>query len=425
VGVNQVRQSANLEHAWNEHVDPGHVNQVLWSNSEPRHDGNPTGSVRRATDVEAVLGVGSQQWALHLFATLVAWLVPAFWLLDWITLPSRVWLSLGLRAAVALHALIIIAGRHSPLVINNPRIQGVLLTVHVGGMISALCWMSGGLESRYYAGLGLVMLATTVFQWSRTQECAVTGGLYLCYVGPSAVALPHLSQVAISNHAFLISTMFLSFMAQRYRRAVDLRAAAMAARLLSLTESLTSAAFEDALTGLGNRRRFQAVLDAESAAASASPRPTSVVLLDVDHFKDINDSFGHPIGDLVLQHVARSISRCLRSSDHAARLGGDEFAMILPNTTLAQAGLVGERILATVSVPFMIGEIQVRSRVSIGVASAPPWTVDGLVTAADAALYGAKRRGRNQVNSVCPEPTEAGATLAEVTSSAWPASRKQ
>jgi len=158
------------------------------------------------------------------------------------------------------------------------------------------------------------------------------------------------------------------------------------------------AATEDPLTGLGNRRRFDQMLGDIDRRGPGSAEPVSLILVDVDNFKAVNDTFSHPIGDAVLQRVARELRRQCRSEDVAVRHGGDEFAVFL-RTDLATARGVAERIHG--SLHFMAWhEIAVGLRVttSTGVATLRPgMTGRDLFDAADARLYEAKNGGRNQI----------------------------
>ena len=152
----------------------------------------------------------------------------------------------------------------------------------------------------------------------------------------------------------------------------------------------------DVLTGLKNRRAFQDRLTEEVKRASRIPLPLSLMLLDVDHFKQFNDAFGHPAGDVVLKVVARLLGQSTRSTDFVARYGGEEFAVLLPNTDQTGADVTAERVRRAVA------EADWRERavtVSVGVATMDA-AIDresALVAAADAALYRSKRSGRNCV----------------------------
>ncbi|WP_205754875.1 PAS domain-containing protein [Azoarcus sp. DD4] len=163
---------------------------------------------------------------------------------------------------------------------------------------------------------------------------------------------------------------------------------------------LATLASTDALTGLPNRRAFMASLEQAMFDRAGEPVRRGVLLmLDIDHFKRINDSYGHPVGDRVLQHVAELIRHSLRSSDVAGRLGGEEFAVLLPGTTLEDGRRLAERLRATLSFnPANTDAGSVTVTVSIGVtALASDVTASAALVRADAALYAAKGAGRNRV----------------------------
>ncbi|HKY37945.1 MAG TPA: diguanylate cyclase [Polyangiaceae bacterium] len=172
-------------------------------------------------------------------------------------------------------------------------------------------------------------------------------------------------------------------------------------QLESMLHSVEALASTDALTGLFNRRRFAEVLKREFAVTKRYRNTLSCLLLDLDHFKQINDRFGHDAGDQVLKEVARRISGSLREVDLAARYGGEEFVVLLPHTSKTDARIVAERLLKNVATQeFNFGSELLRVTVSIGcagnsdVVSSNP---EDLVKAADIALYEAKNAGRNRV----------------------------
>jgi diguanylate cyclase (GGDEF)-like protein len=173
-------------------------------------------------------------------------------------------------------------------------------------------------------------------------------------------------------------------------------------QMTALYEDARRLATVDALTGLLNRRAFLDLIERERARSDRHAYPLSVLLLDVDHFKRVNDTRGHAAGDAVLQGVARVLEKVARRSDVVARWGGEEFVVALPQTSEAGARIAAERArraLAEAIHPVPGGE-PLRVTASIGVASADaPWKVDLLVASADEAMYAAKARGRNRVES--------------------------
>jgi diguanylate cyclase (GGDEF)-like protein len=157
----------------------------------------------------------------------------------------------------------------------------------------------------------------------------------------------------------------------------------------------------DHLTGLFNRRFLMESLDKEVQRASRKDGQVALLMLDIDHFKRINDNYGHLQGDVVLQKVSLHIQRELRNYDIAARYGGEEFVAVLPDTTLKEAFHVADRIRLSVQGMCFAGALaKEQITASLGVATFPSPCyddIDGLLRAADEALYQAKEEGRNRV----------------------------
>jgi diguanylate cyclase len=158
----------------------------------------------------------------------------------------------------------------------------------------------------------------------------------------------------------------------------------------------------DALTGLANRKVFEQELTSAREAAHSSGNPLSLVMIDIDHFKRLNDTYGHPVGDQVLRLVAAIMMENLKGRDLAARYGGEEFALILPDTSLAGAAVVAEQIRRTVAAKTIVnrssGEVLGVVTLSAGVAQySGQEALAELISRADQALYQAKRQGRNRI----------------------------
>jgi diguanylate cyclase (GGDEF)-like protein len=173
-------------------------------------------------------------------------------------------------------------------------------------------------------------------------------------------------------------------------------------RLYEQTERLATT---DGLTGLLNRRTFNAQLHGRLREAQRYDRPLSLLLLDVDHFKKVNDSHGHPAGDAVLRGIARVAQKQARETDIVARYGGEEMALILPETDAPGAAAIAERIRKSVAAtPHATEQGPIRVTVSIGLATWPGTgdAAEALLEAADKALYRAKRDGRNRVDAANP-----------------------
>jgi diguanylate cyclase (GGDEF)-like protein len=169
----------------------------------------------------------------------------------------------------------------------------------------------------------------------------------------------------------------------------------------------------DALTGLANRGTFFRRLDDELANARRHGYAVSVVMIDADHFKNINDTHGHVVGDRVLRELAALVSAALREGDVAARYGGEELAVLLPHTPLEGARVVAQRLVERARTVAFAGRTL---SVSAGVAAVePPEAADALVARADAAMYESKRSGRDRVTVASPTAQPAAAPTAEPT----------
>ncbi len=159
------------------------------------------------------------------------------------------------------------------------------------------------------------------------------------------------------------------------------------------------AATIDALTDVATRGAFMAHAAAALAMSQQRDEPLSLVLFDLDHFKRINDTFGHAMGDVVLKEFAATASRVMRTSDRLGRIGGEEFAMVLPGADASAAFVIADRIRdAFATACRVVEEAEVFATVSAGVATAHPnSTLDGLLRESDELLYQAKAQGRNLV----------------------------
>jgi diguanylate cyclase (GGDEF)-like protein len=157
----------------------------------------------------------------------------------------------------------------------------------------------------------------------------------------------------------------------------------------------------DALTGLPNRRLFNNRLQEEISKAERKNHHLAVLFIDLDHFKEVNDTLGHKIGDSLLIHAAHRIQNCVRQSDTVARLGGDEFVVILPELSkFPPVERTAEAIIRAMMQPFKLGEYQSYVSASVGIAVYPQDAnnAETLVSCADQAMYSAKEAGRNSFN---------------------------
>lgn len=194
---------------------------------------------------------------------------------------------------------------------------------------------------------------------------------------------------------------------------------ALVAALEQARHTAHTLSMTDVLTGLHNRRHFMQTAQRELDLAQRHGLPMALLILDIDHFKRVNDQHGHDVGDQVLVEVGRRCAQVLRATDLLARWGGEEFMVLLPNTGYEQVHQLAERMRETVAYSAQLYAAQgaVKVTISIGVAGTvpqQPTTLDTLVQQADRALYDAKRAGRNQVwparvpSSFTPGPLAAG-----------------
>ena len=172
--------------------------------------------------------------------------------------------------------------------------------------------------------------------------------------------------------------------------------------LQAVIDGLCDLSSRDALTGLANRRHFELTLASEVDRVARAGEPALVLMIDIDHFKRVNDTHGHAAGDVVLREVALALAECIRPMDTVARFGGEEFAMILPNCAPSFAHAVAERIRSQVEQRVIAISIDqsVSVTVSIGGGFAPQWVRSSAllwVERADQHLYRAKSQGRNRV----------------------------
>jgi len=174
--------------------------------------------------------------------------------------------------------------------------------------------------------------------------------------------------------------------------------AAQAVLRAQLFEQMEKMATMDGLTGLYNHRTFQVRLDELLSTSKRYGRQCSLILFDVDHFKSVNDKYGHPVGDYVLKRIGKLLRKLARDSDIPTRYGGEEFALIMPETDLQGAKVIAERIREAVEAEiFQTEQGVLRVTVSLGIATFPACAKEkaALIEMADQRLYMAKRRGRN------------------------------
>jgi diguanylate cyclase (GGDEF)-like protein len=175
--------------------------------------------------------------------------------------------------------------------------------------------------------------------------------------------------------------------------------ATLALENVDLHQQVTRQAVTDELTGLSNHGRFQELLGTEMEQVRRYHHPVGLIMLDIDNFKSVNDTYGHPQGDIVLKRVARVVADSSRDADFPARYGGEEMAVILPHTDLEGAYAIAERVRTAVEalrIPRNDDQGVLRITASLGVSATTDGSKEALIASADAALYEAKRQGKNR-----------------------------
>ncbi|MEZ4384516.1 MAG: GGDEF domain-containing protein [Nannocystaceae bacterium] len=333
-------------------------------------------------------------------------MVPGFWALDWFVIPDDVWLTLWIRGACAVVGIVLLVLAARAPASFERRVDAFALSYSllVAWSIAVMCFMHEGYESPYYAGIDLLVLCVgLLFSWSARTAVAFNIGIYGFYMGPLLLGLLDIRDfpAALTNQFFMLSTMLVTALSQHHRRGLERRefeAKEEQKRLLAEVQQLATV---DPLTNLYNRRHFFRLGEDEIDRACRYGHAISVLMIDIDHFKAINDSHGHSVGDQVISTIAARLACGLRKSDIAGRYGGEEFAMILPETNVTNAAaIVGERLRAAVAdepVETAVGPLKVTISVGVAAVLLTGETLLDALTRADNGLYAAKRGGRNRV----------------------------
>jgi diguanylate cyclase (GGDEF)-like protein len=216
--------------------------------------------------------------------------------------------------------------------------------------------------------------------------------IYLSYISNSLIEALTEKRMLVATATYLLMFLVVAVISVLFARNSVQKKLAF--------EKLQLYATTDDLTGLANRRELDKVALSEYKRATRFSRKLSTLMLDLDHFKDVNDTYGHDVGDMVLKHVAGICASSIRAQDFLARYGGEEFTILLPETDLENAARLGQRICDQVAVsPYQDFAHMIPMTASVGVSEIEDGDdeVKGLFNRADKALYEAKRRGRNQV----------------------------
>ena len=274
----------------------------------------------------------------------------------------------------------------------------VLFGLAMGGCAAAIVGGQGTAAHAHIYFLLFAVMAVCFFPTAQWQSAALLAALNLsAFVAMKVHGWPADPNMSLLSPVTLLS---LQLTMQAGCVLVVVLVVLLSENVAANSESqLRALAMTDLLTALPNRRAFNLALVAEAARGRRHEQPMSLAVLDLDHFKRINDSFGHPIGDQALRHVASVLMTHARKEDTVARIGGEEFAVLMPATDAAQAARVVERLRRAVAANVLATDVGVHTvTTSVGVATlAPGMDSDLALRAADQALYEAKRQGRNRV----------------------------
>ena len=371
---------------------------------------NPPTADADLADVAREIGFGQCVQALKgvLMTTPVGWLLVAWF--AWGRVPHLqvlYWLGGFLCTWVFTLALLHSIVRAGVQIKRHRRRLQAIAAID-GVAWGSVCWLLVGYSPTLDPWLGAVLCGVA----------AVNAPVYITYYRAYAAlmaaiwATVELAALLRPGHPvgpelILGMTIFCGLLANHMRsiaqRVLDgiglqLSNASLARQLTEALQLVQHEAGTDALTGQPNRRALDELLKQQVGVARATGRTFSVLLLDIDHFKLVNDTHGHGAGDDTLRAFAQRVREHLRQGDTCARYGGEEFVVVLPGTTLVAAIEVAERLRQGVADASLMSMPLVRATVSIGAAQhAIGETVEQLLARADSAVYAAKRGGRNQV----------------------------
>jgi diguanylate cyclase (GGDEF)-like protein len=305
----------------------------------------------------------------------------------------------------AMHYTGMFAMRMSPPIQYDPVLFIASVIIAITASLAAL-WIAFRLRREYsFAGI-LAKLGSAVVMGIAISGMHYTG-MAAAQFAPDSICLAADSTAGMDNAtlAVIIGITTLSIMLVTLGiSAIDAHYAAHTAKLADTlqvaNERLRNVALYDNLTGLPNRFLLQDRLDQAVCRADRSAKPFALMFIDLDRFKPANDSFGHHVGDRLLQAVAQRLTSCVRKEDTVARTGGDEFVVVLSQIGNAgEVASIGEKIIEMLSQPFVISEQALEISCSIGISMYPMDAKDvaTLMHHADTAMYGAKRGGRSRI----------------------------
>lgn len=320
------------------------------------------------------------------------WLILVLVLLYFVVPSSAILDKWGIIIAMAIYASFIISFRYSKLLTEENRWK---LAVETWAIILFITWCvykTGGIDSPLINLYLLVIIfsALTLGKLLTLLEFVLITAIYF-YLGQSVYYQDTFSMLYFSE----VMMLFVPYLLVGYLTSL------LAADLKNAREGLELLSDTDELTGLKNRRAFNNELEAHIKRAARYNNRFSVLMLDADNLKSVNDLFGHAVGDKLIISIAQVIQETLRETDVLARYGGDEFVVILPETIEKPALEIAERIRSSVqNTSFSSGGERVSSTISIGISCFPDDSELGseIIAKADSALYKSKRKGKNTIS---------------------------
>jgi diguanylate cyclase (GGDEF)-like protein len=257
--------------------------------------------------------------------------------------------------------------------------------------ITVILWYTGMVESPLL-NLYLLVIIACAITLGKVMTLLEVGLIACCYLfmGYQSYSVELLSPATFT----MLMAKFSPFLLVAYVTSM------LASDIKSAKNKITVLSQTDELTGLLNMRAFNNILDKEIAAAARYNSPYTVMMIDVDELKQVNDHYGHTAGSMLVKVVASSLKNCVRNSDVLARYGGDEFVILMPQTTTENARIAAERIRAAIdNTSFDMDGNRIVATVSVGIASYPDCVdkAEVVLDKADIALYRSKQSGRNQV----------------------------
>ncbi|HRF48630.1 MAG TPA: diguanylate cyclase [Anaerolineales bacterium] len=342
-----------------------------------------------------------------------------FGVLDRIVIPEAVWIAWSIRYGILVPISAIVFGLSYTRLFRRWMEAALVLMALVGGVGIIIMSAAAVEPGNYLYYVGLLQVVTLAFTFARPRFVLATGIawiLFLLYLFVATQLTPTPTAILLSNVAAFLAFNTIGMLAhhslESYTRSDFLQRRLIAEQTARLEDTLFEVEAQrreaeerariDPLTSLFNRRHFFAMLDYTRAQGLPAVRQLSVLILDLDHFKQVNDTHGHRAGDQVLQAVSQIIRFCVREGDIACRYGGEEFAILLPGADLQTALTVGERLresLERTEIPTEFGQLHVTVSIGAGcLEEGDDPDLDSLLDRADTALYAAKHAGRNRVH---------------------------